>query len=100
VGLAALLATAVLAVTPASYLASHQQADGGFAEPGSGSTPGLTAWAMLGLRSTGRTTGKAYDYLVANEPDLQSATDIELAVIADFLARTTAAGRAATGACG
>jgi hypothetical protein len=83
VGLAALLTTAVLAVTPASYVASHQQADGGFAEPGSGSTPGLTAWAMLGLRSTGRTTAKAYDYLVTNERDLQSATDIELAVIAE-----------------
>jgi hypothetical protein len=77
------LTTAVLAVAPASYVASNQQADGGFAEPGSGSTPGLTAWAMLGLRSTGRATGRAHDYLVANEADLQSATDIELAVIAE-----------------
>ena len=82
-GLAALLTAAVLAVTPASYVASHQQADGGFAEPGSASTPGLTAWAMLGLRSTGHTTGRAYDYLLANESALESATDIELAVIAE-----------------
>ena len=73
----------MLAVTPASYVASHQQADGGFAETGSPSTPGLTAWAMLGLRSTGRSTASAYDYLSANERDLQSATDIELALIAE-----------------
>jgi hypothetical protein len=83
VGVAALLAAATLAVTPASYVESRQQADGGFAEAGSRSTPGLTAWAMIGLRSAGRPTGKAYDYLVANERDLQSATDIELALIAE-----------------
>jgi hypothetical protein len=83
VGLAALLASAMLAGTPASYVASHQQGDGGFAEPGSRSTPGLTAWAMLGLRSAGRATGEAYDYLVVNEHELQSATDIELALIAE-----------------
>jgi hypothetical protein len=82
VGVAALLAAAALAVTPGSYVTSRQQADGGFAEAGSRSTPGLTAWAMLGLRSAGLPTGKAYDYLVANERELQSATDIELALIA------------------
>jgi hypothetical protein len=38
---------------------------------------------MLGLRSTGLPTGKAYDYLVANERELRSATDIELALIAE-----------------
>jgi hypothetical protein len=83
VGVAPLLTAAILAVTPASYVASRQQADGGFAEAGSPSTPGLTAWSMLGLRSAGRSTGTAYDYLVANERELQSATDIELALIAE-----------------
>ena len=82
-GIAALLTAVTLSVTPASFVASRQQADGGFAEAGSRSTPGLTAWAMLGLRAAGRSTGKANDYLVANERDLQSATDIELAVIAE-----------------
>jgi hypothetical protein len=38
---------------------------------------------MLGLRAAGQPTGKAYDYLVANERELQSATDIELALIAE-----------------
>ncbi|TML79850.1 MAG: hypothetical protein E6G09_15425 [Actinobacteria bacterium] len=66
-GVAALLTAAMLAATPASYVASHQQADGGFAETGSRSTPGLTAWAMLGLRTAGQPTGKAHDFLVANE---------------------------------
>jgi energy-coupling factor transport system substrate-specific component len=82
-GVAALLTTAMLAVTPATYVASHQQSDGGFAETGSRSTPGLTAWAMLGLRSVGRSTGGANAYLSANEHALQSATDIELSLIAE-----------------
>lgn len=82
-GLAALLTAATLLSTPASYLESQQHADGGFAEPGSRSTPGLTAWAMLALTAADRRTGKAYDYLVAHERDLQSATDVELAVIAE-----------------
>ncbi len=82
-GVAALLSAALLAVTPASYVGSRQQADGGFAEPGSSSTPGLTAWAMLGLRAVGRSSGAASDYLAANEHDLQSATDIELALMAE-----------------
>jgi energy-coupling factor transport system substrate-specific component len=38
---------------------------------------------MLGLRAAGRPTERAYDYLVANERELQSATDIELALIAE-----------------
>jgi hypothetical protein len=82
-GIATFLTSALLAVTPASYVASSQQADGGFAEAGSHSTPGLTAWAMLGLRAAGQPTGKAYDYLVAHEDELQSATDIELALMAE-----------------
>jgi hypothetical protein len=102
VGVAALLSAALLAVTPASYVGSRQEPDGGFAEPGSHSTPGLTAWAMLGLRAAGRPTGGASDYLVANERDLQLATDIELAVLAEaatgrisetLYARFTALGR-------
>jgi prenyltransferase/squalene oxidase-like repeat protein len=82
-GLAALVAAAALAATPASYVESRQQADGGFAEPGGRSTGGLTAWAMLGLTAAGHPTGKAFDYLLAHERELQTATDIELAVIAE-----------------
>ncbi|MDX6437067.1 MAG: Squalene-hopene cyclase C-terminal domain, partial [Gaiellaceae bacterium] len=79
-GLAALLAAASLATTPAaSFVTSHQQADGGFAEAGLQSTPGLTAWASFGLRAAGRSPSRAAEYLVAHERELQTATDIELA---------------------
>jgi prenyltransferase/squalene oxidase-like repeat protein len=82
-GLAALLAAASLATTPAAFVTSHQQADGGFAEAGSQSTPGLTAWSTFGLRAAGRSPGKAGDYLVAHERELPTATDIELVLIAE-----------------
>jgi hypothetical protein len=85
-GVAALVAAAALAASPASYVQSRQQADGGFAEPGGRSTPGLTAWAILGLSAAGRPTGEAFDYLVAHEGELHSATDVELAVIAELVA--------------
>jgi alpha-D-ribose 1-methylphosphonate 5-triphosphate synthase subunit PhnG len=81
--LAALLAAAAIAAGPASYVESHQQPDGGFAEPGSRAGPGLTCWAVLGLRAAGRPTDKGYAYLVAHEPELQSATDVALAVLAE-----------------
>jgi hypothetical protein len=42
-----------LAASPADYVASHQQPDGGFAEPGGQSDPSLTAWAVLGLAASG-----------------------------------------------
>ena len=45
------------------YLLSRQQADGGFAEPGGRSDPGLTAWAVLGLAAAGRRSAAAADYL-------------------------------------
>jgi hypothetical protein len=85
-GVAAIVAAAALAATPASYVESSQRADGGFAEPGARPTAGLTAWAMLGLTAAGRPTGKAFEYLLAHERELQTATDIELAVIAEAAA--------------
>ena len=48
-----------------TYLRSQQNDDGGFGEPGRGSTPGLTAWATLGIRAAGRwPRPAAADYLV------------------------------------
>ena len=44
-------ALALAAATPADYVASRQQADGGFAEPGARSDSALTAWAVLGLKA-------------------------------------------------
>lgn len=82
-GVAALLAAAAIAASPASYVESHQQSDGGFAEPGSSAAPGLTSWAVLGLRAARRMTDRGHDYLVAHESELQSATDIALAALAE-----------------
>jgi hypothetical protein len=82
VKLAVAAATVALA-NPAGYVQSHQSAGGGFAEPGQRATPGLTAWAVLGLTASGQDVGTAHDYLVAHEADLGTATDVELAVLAE-----------------
>jgi hypothetical protein len=79
----ALAAATVALATPAGYVQSHQAADGGFAEPGRRATPGLTSWAVLGLTANGEDTGAAHDYLVAHERDLETATDVELGVLAE-----------------
>jgi energy-coupling factor transport system substrate-specific component len=82
--IAAVVAALALAATPAGFVQGRQQADGGFAEPGEASAPGLTAWAVLGLRAAGMTvTAAAHDYLVAHEAELQAPTDVELAVAAE-----------------
>lgn len=79
----ALAAATVAFASPAGYVQSHQAASGGFAEPGQRATPGLTAWAVLGLAASGQDTGAAYGYLAAHEHDLEAATDVELAVLAE-----------------
>lgn len=81
--LLALAATALALASPSAFLQGRQGADGGFAEPGGTATPGLTAWAAIGLAATGASTGKAHDFLVAHESQLASATDVELAVVAE-----------------
>ena len=81
--LLAIAATAVALASPAAFLQGRQGADGGFAEPGGAATPGLTAWAAIGLAAAGAPTGHAHDFLVAHESQLQSATDVELVVVAE-----------------
>jgi prenyltransferase beta subunit len=75
--LAAFAAAGVLAATPASYLKSQQQADGGWG------SPQLTAWSVLGLRAAGADTGGALDYLVAHETELTKPTEIALVASAE-----------------
>ena len=70
-----------LAASPADYVASHQQPDGGFAEPGGTSDPALTAWSVLGLVAAGRDPGtSATDYLT--DRPASGATEIALRVLA------------------
>ena len=79
----AVVAAALLAATSVSRGESRQLPDGGFAEQGRTASPELTAWAVLGLRSTGVATPRAHDFLVAHEDELVKTTDVELAVAAE-----------------
>jgi Prenyltransferase and squalene oxidase repeat len=79
-----LVAAAALALaSPAGFVQSRQLPDGGFAERSGKSSPALTAWAVLGLRSAGVATSKAHDYLVAHEAELTTTTDVELVAAAE-----------------
>ena len=70
-----------LAVSPADYVASHQQPDGGFAESGATSDPALTAWSALGLVAAGRDPGaRTVDYLTSTPAS--GAAEIALRVLA------------------
>ena len=99
--LAAWLALALLALSVAvpahagglgsavSYLESRQAESGGFAEPGRGADPNLTAWAVLGLAAAGAPPERAAAYL-AGQP-YPAATDLALRILAlDALGRDTA----------
>jgi hypothetical protein len=83
VGVTLIAAAALALASPVGFVQSRQLPDGGFAERGQTSSPQLTAWAILGLRSGGVATPKAHDYLVAHEGDLTTTTDIELVVAAE-----------------
>jgi hypothetical protein len=73
-------AAGVLAGTPLSYVSSHQQPGGGFAENGGPTSPGLTAWAVLGLTAAEKPPAGAASYL-AGAP-IGDATDLELRILA------------------
>jgi hypothetical protein len=73
-------ALALAAATPADYVASRQQADGGFAEPGARSDSALTAWAVLGLKAAGRPPNGTVVYL--RDAPVADTTDLALRVMA------------------
>jgi hypothetical protein len=83
VGLRLLFATALAAATPAGFLHAHQAPSGAFAEPSGSPGPLLTAWAALGLRAVGASTGSAQQYLAAHETGLSEVTDVELVALAE-----------------
>ncbi len=79
--LASLIGAALVAASsPGSYLAGHQQPDGGFAEPGGRSSPALTAWAVLGLAAAGKPPARAASYLTG--APVGDATDLALRILA------------------
>ena len=83
VKLATLAVAGLVASTPAGYLQGRQAANGGFVEPTGSSGPQLTAWAALGLKASGASTGRALDYLSAHEGELTETTDVELVALAE-----------------
>lgn len=84
------VAVATVSGTGVSYLRTHQDAGGGFAEPGGTADPALTAWAVLGLRAAGASPGpKALTYLRSQEAGLHDATDIELVALAETVLGVT-----------
>jgi hypothetical protein len=75
------LAGAAPAPSPADFVAARQQSDGGFAEPGGRSDPALTAWAVLGLKASGRSPARpAAAYL--RDARAEDTTDLALRVMA------------------
>jgi Prenyltransferase and squalene oxidase repeat len=79
--LAALAAAAAVAASPADYVLTRQQADGGFAEPSGRSDPALTAWAVLGLHTAGRHPARSpVGYL--RGAAIKDTTDLALRIMA------------------
>lgn len=79
--LAAVAAAAVVLGSPADYVASRQQADGGFAEPAGRADPALTAWSVLGLRASGRQPDRSPVAYLQDAP-VADTTDLALRVLA------------------
>ncbi len=82
-GLKLAVAAVALALTasPGDFVASHQQADGGFAESGQSSDANLTAWAVLGLSAAGKAPARSpADYLAGASST--TANDVALRILA------------------
>src|SRR5207244_1319673 len=77
----AMLAAAVVAVSPQQFLLAHQGRDGAFAERGGRPSAALTAWAVLGLRAAH--TPVSDRYVRAHEDELRTPTEIALGVLAE-----------------
>jgi hypothetical protein len=82
VGLAAVVAAVVLAVSPAAFLQSHATG-GAYSEPGGTTDALLTSWAVLGLRASGAQSPDSLAYLQSQEPSLQTSNDIAIVALAE-----------------
>jgi prenyltransferase beta subunit len=82
VGLAALAAALVLAVSPVSFLQSHATG-GAYSEPNGTTDALLTSWAVLGLRAAGADSPDSLAYLRSQEPALQSSNDVAIVALAE-----------------
>jgi hypothetical protein len=81
----AVLAASLALASPGQFVQAHQRADGSFAEPGGPPGVALTAWAVLGLTAAGLPVAEeTRGYLLAHEGELRTATDLELALMAEL----------------
>ncbi len=82
-GLIELAVAASLALSPVSFLQSHQGPSGGFSEADGIVGASLTSWAVLGLRAAGSDAPGALGYLQSQEGSLSSTTDVALVALAE-----------------
>ena len=83
VGLTAVVTAAAPSAATVTFVKSRQLASGGFAERGGRPSPGLTAWAVLGLRAARATPPRdARGYLRASAEAVADATDLQLVLLA------------------
>jgi hypothetical protein len=81
-GVAALAAAFVLAVSPISFVQSHATG-GAYSESNGTSDALLTSWAVLGLRAAGAQSPDSLAYLQSQEPSLKSSNDIAIVALAE-----------------
>jgi hypothetical protein len=81
-GVAALAAAFVLAVSPVSFVQSHATG-GAYSESNGTSDALLTSWAVLGLRAAGAQSPDSLAYLQSQEPSLTSSNDIAIVALAE-----------------
>jgi hypothetical protein len=83
VGVAAVVAATLLAVTsPVSFVQSHGT-NGAYSETGGTTDALLTSWAVLGLRAAGASAPGSLGYLKSQEAGLTATTDIALVALAE-----------------
>ena len=82
-GIATLVAAAVVAATPVQFVQAHRTADGAYAEAGGAADAAITAWAVLGLRAARTEAPGALDYLQARHDELAQTTDVALVALAE-----------------
>jgi energy-coupling factor transport system substrate-specific component len=77
------IAAPARAASPASYLLSAQNRDGGFgAVRGAASNQLYSAWAAMGLSATGRRNARVAGFLARGAPRMRDVGDIERTILA------------------
>ena len=81
-GLAPLVAAALVALSPVSFLQGHATG-GAYAEPGGSPDALLTSWAVLGLHAVGAVSPGSLAYLQSQEASLRTSNDVAIVALAE-----------------